>query len=64
MACGCRWRFVSAGHVLHNMTGGFRRPLTVARTVKVKMSNYALKRPGDRCVEVEFLAELRFLEAA
>jgi len=42
----------------------FRRQRQVARAVKVKMSNYALKRPGDRCVEVEFLAGLRFLEAA
>lgn len=42
----------------------WRRHRQVARAVKVKMSNYALKRPQDRCVEVDFLAGLRFLEAA
>jgi len=42
----------------------WRRHRQVRRAVKVKMSNYALKRPHDRCVEVDFLAGLRFLEAA
>lgn len=42
----------------------WRRSRKVVRAVKTKMSNYALKHPGERCVEVDFLAGLRFLEAA
>jgi hypothetical protein len=42
----------------------WRRPRRAPRAVKVKMSNYALKRPADRCVEVEFLAGLRLLGPA
>ena len=42
----------------------WRRHRQVRRAVKVKMSTYALKRPHDRCVEVDFLAGLRFLDVA
>jgi len=42
----------------------WRRQRRVARVVKVKMSNYRRKRPRDRCVEVAFLATLRFLDRA
>lgn len=42
----------------------WRRRRQVRRAVKVKMSNYALKRPEDRCTEADFLAGLRLLEAA
>jgi Transposase DDE domain/Insertion element 4 transposase N-terminal len=40
----------------------WRRRRRAVRAVKVKMSNYALKRLGDRCGEVDFLASLRLLE--
>jgi hypothetical protein len=42
----------------------WRRSRRAVRAVKVKMSNYWLKHPGDRCVEVDFLAGLRLLNVA
>lgn len=42
----------------------WRRPRRVVRAVRVKMSNYALKRPGQHCLPTDFLAGLRLLDGA